>query len=141
MLAAACSATDDVTLEIADADGDCPADVLRLVKTLSIEAVATAGRCRLAQECAFNVNAGSVADLAAALRASSVLLELPADDAQVLVLNGRPTRDCFPRDDGSNRPVVCASASFSQARDGALVLELQHDTDASRCLESIMLCP
>lgn len=141
MLAAACSATDDVTLALTDTDGDCPADVLRRVKTLSIEAVARDGRCRLAHQCAFNVAAETVADVGAALRVADVLLELPAGEAQILVLNGRPTYDCFPRDDGSNHPVVCGSESLDHARDGTLVLELHHDTGAGECLESIGLCP
>lgn len=139
LVAAACATTDDVTIALTDRDGDCAAR-LPAVSTLSIEAVATAGRCRLAHECAFNVRATSVADLAAALRVSDVLLEL-SGEAQTLVINGRPSRDCFPRQDGSNHPVLCAYASLSQARGGELVLELEADGPGSECPESIELCP
>jgi hypothetical protein len=141
LLATACSATEDVTLDLTDTDGDCTADVLALVKTLSIEAIASEGRCRLAHQCAFDVDARTVADVEAALRGTDVLLELPAGDAQILVVNGRPTFDCFPREDGSNQPVVCGSANLGQARSGALEVELHRATAANQCLESIPLCP
>jgi hypothetical protein len=140
LLVAACGATEDVRLELADADGDCAARFAD-VATLSIEAVATAGRCRLAHECAFNVTVGSVTDVAAALRVSDVLLELSASEAQTLVINGRPSRDCFPRADGSNRPVLCGYASLDQAQRGVLLIELGADTGGGECPESIELCP
>ena len=138
--AAACSGAEDVTLAIADADGDCAARFAD-VQTLSIEAVATAGRCRLAHECAFNVEIRSVADVAAALRFSDVLLELDAGEAQTLVINGRPSHDCFPRSDGANHPVLCGYASLGQARDGTLTVELEPDLGGDECPESIELCP
>jgi hypothetical protein len=141
LLAAGCAATDDVTLELADANGDCTGATIAAVKTLSIEAIATDGRCRLAHQCAFNVMVQSVAGLAAALRVTDVLLELDAGEAQTLVINGRPSYDCFPREDGSNHPVLCGYASLDRARDGALVLELQRDGGNGECPESIALCP
>jgi len=140
LLVAACGAAEDVRIDLADADGDCAARFAD-VATLSIEAVATAGRCRLAHECAFNVAVGSVADVEAALRISDVLLELSSGEAQTLVINGRPSRDCFPRADGSNRPVLCGYGSLGQARDGTLVIELEADTGGAECPESIDLCP
>lgn len=138
--AAGCAASEDVTLAVADADGDCAARFAD-VRTISIEAVATAGRCRLAQECAFNVEVSSAADVAAALRVSVVLLELPAGEAQTLVINGRPSHDCFPRADGANHPVLCGYASLGQARDGTLAVELEPDLGGDECPESIDLCP
>jgi hypothetical protein len=139
-LGAACAGTDDVRIAIADADGDGAARFAE-VRTLSIEAVATAGRCRLAHECVFNVDVASVADVEAALRISDVLLELDGGEAQTLVLNGRPSHDCFPRADASNHPVLCAYASLGQARNGTLVLELEADRGGGECPESIELCP
>lgn len=135
-----CSSAEDVTLAVTDADGDCAARFAD-VQTISIEAVATAGRCRLAQECAFNVEIRSAADVAAALRFSDVLLELPAGEAQTLVINGRPSHDCFPRADGANHPVLCGYASLGQARDGTLTVELEPDLGGDECPESIELCP
>jgi hypothetical protein len=141
LLAAACAATEDVRIELTDADGDCTAATFGRVRTLSIEAVATAGRCRLAHECAFNATVGSLADVEAALRASEVLLELDPGEAQTLVINGRPLNDCFPRDDARNHPVLCGYASLDGARDGTLVLELEADLGGDECPESIELCP
>jgi hypothetical protein len=140
LLAAACGATEDVRLRLTDTDGDCTAATFGQVRTLSIEAVATAGRCRLAHECAFNVTAASPADIEAALRASGMLLELDPDEAQTLVINGRPLNDCFPREADRNHPVLCAYASLDQARDGTLDLELEADGGGA-CPESIELCP
>lgn len=141
LLASACAATDDVALELADTDGDCTAATFDRIRTLSIEAVATAGRCRLAHACAFNVTVASLADVEAALRNTAVLLELDPGEAQTLVINGRPLNDCFPRDGGLNHPVLCGYASLDQARDGTLVLELEPDLGADECPESIALCP
>jgi hypothetical protein len=140
---AACAGGEDatVTLDLTDADGDVTAATLGRVRTLSIEAVATAGRCRLAHECAFGVTVASLADVEAALRVSDVLLELPAGEAQTLVINGRPLNDCFPRDEGRNHPVMCAYGSLDQARGGTLVLELEADLGGDECPESIELCP
>jgi len=138
--AAACTGAEDMTLALTDADGDC-AGRFADVQTLSIEAVATAGRCRLAHECAFNVEVRSVADVGAALRVSDVLLELSAGEAQTLVINGRPSHDCFPRTDGANHPVLCGYASLGQARDGTLTVELEPDRGGDECPESIELCP
>jgi hypothetical protein len=140
LLVTACAGTDDVRLAITDTDGDGDARFAE-VRTLSIEAVATAGRCRLAHECVFNVDVASVADVEAALRFSDVLLELDGGEAQTLVINGRPSHDCFPRADGSNHPVLCAYASLGQARNGTLVLELEADRGGDECPESIELCP
>jgi hypothetical protein len=133
---AGCSTTSDVTLELVDSDRNCD-DAFAKIKTLSIEALANNGQCRLAHECVFDVGASSVAELAAALRASAdVLLEVDPGDAQVLKINGRPLNDCFPREP-DNHPVVCGNANLGASRDGVLTIELEPDG----CVESIDLCP
>jgi hypothetical protein len=131
-----CGSTTDVALALADGDGDCMAS-LPQIKTLSIEALANDGKCRLAHECVFDVVAATVGDLEAALHASAeILLELDPGDAQILTVNGRKLNDCFPRDD-ANTPVICGHANLAAARDGTLLVELQ----AGGCIESIPLCP
>jgi hypothetical protein len=145
---AACSTTTDVRIELFDEDGDCR-DVFARVTTLSIEAIASAGRCRLDHKCALPIRDRSLAGFEAALRDSNAgaLLELPADDAQVLVLNGRPGPHCFPILDGDgnpvedNKPVLCAYANFAQARGGVIELELEADSADTDCPESPAHCP
>ncbi len=143
LFAAACGTTEDVTIRLIDETEDCTAEVFEAVRSLSIEAVATAGRCRLAHECpVYTGELRTVADVEAALRSSEVLLELDADEAQLVVVNGRPSKYCLPLEDGSTNPVMCAYGSLTQARDGTLTLELDADTmGADTCPESIELCP
>ena len=112
--------------------------VFASVRTISIEAVANDGRCRLAHECAFAVTVTDVASVEAELRESGdVLLELDGGDAQAIQINGRPLNDCFPRTDGMNTPIMCGSAELDQAEDGVLQVELE----CAGCTESMMLCP
>jgi hypothetical protein len=142
-LAAACGTTEDVTLRLTDDVPDCTPDVLAMVKSLSVEAIATAGRCRLDQECPnYSHELRTLADVEAALRASRILLELPADETQLVVINGRPSEFCLPRMDGLSNPVMCAYGSLSQARDGTLTMELNADVmGMDTCPESIEQCP
>jgi hypothetical protein len=140
LLATSCGSTSDVTIALTDNDGDC-APAFPLVHTLSIEAIATNGACRLAHQCAFAVTITSVADMEAALRFTDVLLELPAADAQTLVINGRPLDDCFPREAEINHPVLCGYANVSSAKDGTLTVELEPDQPGGVCPESLGLCP
>jgi hypothetical protein len=147
LLAAACGTTEDVRLVIRDDTGDLTQEVWDAVDTLSLEAIATDGRCRLRHECPDFVPVRSVDDVAAALRYADVLLELDADEAQVLVLNGRPKHNCFPvQSDGDppielNDPVMCAYASLSRGS-GEIRLELEGDVDGEdRCPESLDECP
>lgn len=147
-LAAACTTTIDVRIELYDEDGDCD-EVFARVTTLSVEAIATAGRCRMDHVCALPIPDRSLAGFEAALRDTNAaaLLELDADEAQVLVLNGRPGAHCFPiEDEGgepaeANKPVLCAYANFDQARNGELRLELQADSAEVDCPESLPHCP
>lgn len=144
LLAAACGTTEDVTLRLVDADGDCTAEVFAAVESLSVEAIPASGRCRLAQECPlYSGELRSVADVEAALRSSEVLLELDAREAQIVVVNGRPSKHCLPREDGTTNPVMCAYGSLTQARDGVLTLELDADLrGADTCPESLKdFCP
>ena len=135
---AACGGgTSDVTLDLADGDGDCMG-VFSQVMTISIESIARNGECRLAHECAYGVSVdGGVAQVEEALRgAGDVLLELDAGEAQVVVVNGRPMNNCFPLGT-MNTPVMCGSNELDQAEDGVLTLELE----CSGCPESMELCP
>jgi hypothetical protein len=144
LLAAACGTSRDVTIRVTDADGDITAmGVWDVVDTLSLEAIATAGRCRLRHECPPYRKLRSVEDVEEALRYAGVLLELDADEAQILVLNGRPQHNCFPpREGNANNPVMCAFASLDHAPGGVIELELVADVDGSdRCPESLMACP
>lgn len=138
---AACGSTTDVTLALTDDNHDCDA-AFALVSSVSIEIVATNGRCRLAHTCADRVvDIATLADMTAALQSTDVLLELSANNAQVLAINGRPLEDCFPREDGSNSPVLCGSANLSAARDGVLAIEMVPDQPGGVCAESLALCP
>lgn len=132
-----CQSIEEVALSLT-VDSACTTTDLEQVKTLSIEAFAQNGECKLAHSCAFNVSAEDVTGFEAALRgAGDVLLDLTADDVQLVTVNGRPLNDCFPRQDGMNAPRICGSANVAAVSDGQLDILLQCGT----CIETLELCP
>ena len=136
-----CASTKDVTIDLTDSDGNCAAAFAN-VNAISIEVIAKNGQCRLAHECASTAIAPKSLEAAeqALHDTADVLLELSADDAQELVINGRPQKSCFPSTVESNHPVLCGYAPISAAKDGRLVVELEPET-GNVCPESIPLCP
>lgn len=138
----ACGSTEQVALRLT-ADPDCAPQDFEAVETLSIEAFAQNGACKLAHSCVFNIAAQTEVDLEAAMRgAGDVLLDLSPDEVQTISVNGRPRNDCFPRSDGSNAPIVCGSANLASVVDGELEIRLQCGSGGDTpCIESLELCP
>ena len=141
---AACGTTETVALRLS-ADPACDSTHFSAIKTLSIEAFAQAGACKIAHSCVFNIDAQDEFDLEDALRsAGDVLLELDPAEVQTISVNGRPRNDCFPRQDDSNEPTVCGSANLtaSTTAKGQLDVLLQcENLDDNLCIESLDLCP
>lgn len=138
---AACGSTSDLTLALTDTDHDCT-DVFASVESVSIEIIATNGKCKLNHVCVDRVaDLTTLDDLIAALQATPVLLEFPGDDAQEVVINGRPKQNCFVLEDDANHPVMCGFGNLAVAADGVLDVELDADGAAGVCAESTELCP
>lgn len=142
-----CASCDPVTealvLDVIDIDEDCEPAVFAEVNAISVQAVASDGRCVLRDECVPTTR-GTVTGIdtfeqvmRSAGSEEPLIDELELDQADQIAVKARAS-GCFPDldDPEANPPILCAAANLDARSDGVLTLELE----PQGCIDALELC-